>query len=452
MSSTPSQTSAQTAAPPASGIVAADEHLDPSLIRRAVIAASIGNAMEWYDFSVYAFFASYIATNFFSHGDSTSALLKTFVVFGAGFVARPLGAIVLGALGDHRGRKAALTITILLMGLGTGLIGVLPSYARIGIIAPALLMVGRLLQGFSAGGEIGGAAAYLVEHAPARERATWTSWLQASMGISNLLSAIIGFIITSTLSGSQIEHWAWRIPFLIGLLIVPIGYYTRSRLPETATFDAIAAEESQHSAWAPLKALVTQHLSRLLTGAVFSILWTVCVYALIIYLPTYYSKVVHFTSRQAFLASIVGNVVLVIGCVASGRAADRMGAQKVITWGTAIMLFLPLLALVALHHSHHVWTLLLVHAILCGNVSLFAGVAPSMLPRVFPAEVRASGMALSYNIASIFFAGFTPALMTWAVKGVSIYAPALWVMVAAVTCLLVLPTLFRQIHANQHLR
>lgn len=400
--------------------------------------------------SVYAFFATFIAANFFADGDSTAALLSTFVVFGVGFVARPLGAIVLGLYGDRIGRKAALTTTILLMGLGTLIIAVAPPYAAIGVAAPALLVLGRILQGFSAGGEIGGAAAYLVEHAPPSERGTYAAWLQASMGISNLMSAITGFTITSTMSTSTIHDWAWRLPFLIGLLIVPVGFYVRRRLPETEAFAQLSAEQGDESPLEPLKALFTTHLSRLLAGAVFSILWTVCVYALIIYLPTYYSTKgigLGFTSRDSFLASLVGNVVLVAGCVLAGRAADRLGAQRVLTWGVVAMLVVPLAALWWLHRQPTIPVLLAVHVILCANVSVFAGIAPSTLPRAFPAAVRSTGMALSYNIASIFFAGFTPALMTWATRSVSVYAPALWVTLAAITCLTVLPLLFRQIRS-----
>lgn len=270
------------------------------------------------------------------------------------------------------------------------------------------------------------------------------------MGISNLMSAIIGFSITSTMSTSTIHDWAWRLPFLIGLLIVPVGYYVRRRLPETEAFAQLSAEHGDESPLGPLKALCTTHLSRLLAGAVFSILWTVCVYALIIYLPTYYSTKgigLGFTSRDSFLASLVGNVVLVAGCVLAGRAADRLGAQRVLTWGVVTMLVVPLAALWWLHQQPTIPVLLAVHVILCANVSVFAGIAPSTLPRALPAAVRSTGMALSYNIASIFFAGFTPALMTWATRSVSVYAPALWVTLAAITCLAVLPLLFRQIRS-----
>lgn len=334
------------------------------------------------------------------------------------------------------------------MGLGVLIVAVAPPYAVLGAGAAFLLLLGRLLQGFSAGGEIGRAAAYLVEHAPADRRGLYASWLQASMAASNLMSAVIGFTITSLLTKQQIIDWAWRIPFVIGLLIIPIGFYVRQRLPETHAFEERAAQRAHEGASTPIKLLVTTHLGRLLAGAVFSILWTVCVYALTIYLPTYYSSPaigLGFSSRDAFLASLVGNIVMVAVCVFSGRLADTFGARRVITYGVVAMLFVPLAALSWVHAARSLPVLLIVHMILCANVAVFAGIAPSTLPRVYPAAIRSTGMALSYNIAAIFFAGFTPALMTWATKDISKLAPAIWVSLAALVCLVVLPVIFRYV-------
>ncbi|SDM39571.1 MFS transporter [Allokutzneria albata] len=179
-----------------------------------------------------------------------------------------------------------------------------------------------------------------------------------------------------------------------------------------------------------------------------SVLWTVCVYALVIYLPTYYrdpAAGLGFTSQQSFLASLVGNVVLVIGCIVAGRAADQFGPRRVLTWGASGLLVIPLLCLLLLHAVPSVPVLVVVHSVLCANVAAFVGVAPSTMPRVFPASVRTTGLALSYNVAAIFFAGFTPALLTWAIARFTVYAPALWVTLGVVACLASLPALFRHI-------
>ncbi|MGW0737692.1 MFS transporter [Streptomyces sp. NPDC002851] len=417
-----------------------------SVARRSVAAASVGNALEWYDFTVYAFFASYIAHNFFRNNDPTSALISTFVVFGAGFVARPLGAVVVGIYGDRHGRKAALMLSMATMGLGTLVLALTPPAAFIGIAAPVLLLVGRLLQGFSAGGEIGSAAAYLIEQAPPDRRARYAAWLQASMGMSNLIAAIVGVTITTLFSDSALDAWAWRIPFLIGLLIIPVGVYIRRRLPETDTFERHRAEQTTKRN--PLKRLLTEHPKAILTGFLFSVLWTVCVYALVIYAPTYYKDRavgLGFTAQQSFTASLVGNIVLVIGCLVAGRVADRLGGKAVIACSSLALLVLPLPCLMLLHAQPTMPVLVMVHALLCATVAAFVGVAPSTLPRAFPVAVRSTGLSLSYNIAAIFFAGFTPALMTWATARITVYAPALWVAIGSLACLCAVPALFRQI-------
>ncbi|MFF2300484.1 MFS transporter [Arthrobacter sp. NPDC058127] len=261
---------------------------DTSVGRRAVVAASFGNAMEWYDFSVYAFFATYIANNFFHENDPTTALINTFIVFGAGFVARPLGAVLIGMYGDRVGRKAALMLSIATIGLGTLVIAMAPPMVFIGIAAPLLLLVGRLFQGFSAGGEIGGAAAFMIEHAPKGRQGLYSSWLQASMGISNLISAVVGFTITSVFPASTVNEWAWRIPFILGLLIVPVGFYIRHKLPETGDFESRRAQST--GGRNPLVQLFAKHPRWLITAFLFSVMWTVCVYAFVIYLPTYYQS------------------------------------------------------------------------------------------------------------------------------------------------------------------
>ena len=252
--------------------------------RRAILAASAGNLLEWYDFSVYALFAIYIAANFFPHRDPGLDLVKAFLVFGLGFVIRPLGAVLIGVYGDRAGRKAALTFTILIMASGTLIIAAAPSYAAIGIGAPLLLLTGRILQGFSAGGEIGSATAFLVEHAPPTKRGRYTAWLQASMGMSNILGALVAFTITARLTAAEVAGWGWRIPFLVGLSIVPIGIYLRRTLDETPQFRAESEQRPRARGSAtPLVMVFRDHSQSLLVGMGISILWAVAVYVLLIY-------------------------------------------------------------------------------------------------------------------------------------------------------------------------
>ncbi|MET0454016.1 MAG: MFS transporter [Mycobacterium sp.] len=412
--------------------------------RKYLVAASIGNAIEWYDFSVYAFFASYIAGNFFVKGDPTQGLIATFLVFAAGFIARPIGSLVGGLVGDRSGRKAALMLSLVTMGAGLFVIAVAPPVTVIGVAAPILLLLGRLLQGFSVGAEIGGAASYLIEQAPEGKRAGYTSWLQATMGIANLMSAVIGLAITSTLPESAVTGWAWRIPFVFGLIIVPIALYIRSSLPES---EAFKAEGKTASAKQTLKILIVDNWRNLVAGCFFAVPWHLFIYCFVVFGPTYYhiATGLKFPSAQTFGASALGNVCLVIGCLAFGRLADRVGRMPVIMACAAVMVVLPLPCLVVLHAVPTLKVLLIVHSLLCLNVSALAGVAPSTLPAAFPATVRATGVSISFNVAAIVAAGFTPALLTWAIGSVSVYAPAILASTGAVICLAATPWLFTRI-------
>lgn len=415
----------------------------PEVTRKAVVASSFGNAMEWYDFSVYAFFATFISANFFRGADADTALIETFVLFGAGFVARPLGSIVLGLMGDRRGRKPALLVSLFTMAAGVLVIGATPSAAVIGLAAPVLLLVGRLLQGFSAGGELGSAASFLVENAPAGRRSGYAAWLQASMGISNLLAAVAGLAVTTFFPESVVTAWAWRLPFFFGLLLIPVGLYIRAQLPETTDF----REEQRASTRETLAVLFRENGTVLLAGFGFSILWNVAVYAFVIFGPTYYRVTdgLHFTSQQTFLASLVGNVFLVLGCVAAGRLADRVGRARMLAGGAVSLLVLPVLGLLLLHAVPTVPVMLVVHSVLCLSVAAFVGVAPSTLPQAFPAAARSTGVSLSYNVAAIGFAGFTPAILSWADRSLTVYAPALLVGASALVALACLPALMRHV-------
>jgi MHS family proline/betaine transporter-like MFS transporter len=413
------------------------KELDAAAGRRAVIAASAGNALEWYDFTVYALFAVYIGKNFFHNEDPAVQLMGSFLAFGLGFVVRPLGALILGSYADRVGRKAALMMTIMMMASGTLLIAVAPPYAAIGIGAPILIVFGRILQGFSAGGEVGGATAFLVEHAPPGKRGQYASWLQASMGISNLLGALVATVVTTTLSEDQVGSWGWRIPFVVGLGIAPVGLWMRRALDETPHFREEQERQSREGKKAaPLLDVVKKHPKELLAGIGISVLWAVAPYALIIYMPVYAHEHMGFTSSEAFLGGLVGNVFLIVGCVFAGTLSDRFGRLKMLRIGAGLMLVSVYPLMVWLAASHTQATLMAVDSLFCLLVSLFVGVAPAALSEIFPTAVRSSGMAISYNIAVTIFGGFAPAILTWITYTTHVdHAPALYVMAASVAAL-----------------
>jgi MFS transporter, MHS family, proline/betaine transporter len=416
---------------------------------RAIVATSIGNMLEWYDFTVYALFAGYIAGNFFPGDDKNTRLLKTFLVFGLGFVVRPLGAVLIGNYGDRAGRKAALTLTILLMAAGTGIIALSPTYAAIGIGAPLLLLLGRVLQGFSAGGEIGGATAYLLESAEPAQRGRVASWLEASMGMANILGALAAFSVTAVLSTSEVQAWGWRIPFIFGLTIAPVGLYLRRSLDET---DAFQAEERQraHAAKpkAPLLEIFRNHGRSLFVGFCVAVLWAVAVYVLMIYLPTYVQRAdtFGFSAAQAFGASLIGNIPFVIGCVWFGSWSDRFGRRRSLALSAALLFVAVLPLFLWLKADPTLPTLIIVQAIVCLLVASFVGVAPAALSEIFPTGVRSTGTSLVYNGAFTLFGGFAPMILTWLIQrsGGSIYSPAWYVMLAAGVALIAIPFLGRR--------
>jgi MFS transporter, MHS family, proline/betaine transporter len=413
---------------------------------RAIVATSIGNMLEWYDFTVFALFASYIAANFFPGDDATMRLLKTFLVFGLGFVVRPFGAILIGNFGDRAGRKAALTLTILLMAAGTGVIAFSPTYASIGVGAPLLLLLGRILQGFSAGGEVGGATAYLLESADPKERGRVASWLEASMGMANILGALAAFSVTAALDTGQVQSWGWRLPFILGLAIAPVGLYLRRSLDETDAFQAEALHRAEDkSRHAPLIELFRHHGRSLIVGFCVAVLWAVAVYVLMIFLPTYVQRpdTFNFSAKQAFGASLLGNIPFVIGCVWFGSLSDRIGRRLSLSISAALLLVLVLPLFLWLKAESTFLCLIIVQAIVCILVASFVGVAPAALSEIFPTGVRSTGTSLVYNGAFTLFGGFAPVILTYFTQrsGGSIYSPAWYVMLAAAVALIAIPFL-----------
>jgi MHS family proline/betaine transporter-like MFS transporter len=419
----------------------------PAVKTRAVVATSIGNMLEWYDFTVYALFARYLAANFFPGSDPGTQLVETFLFFGLGFVVRPLGAVLIGNYGDRAGRKAALTLTILLMAAGTGIIAFSPTYATIGMGAPLLLLLGRVLQGFSAGGEIGGATAYLLETADLEKRGRVASWLEASMGMANILGALTAFTVTAWLSKTEVQAWGWRIPFVFGLLIAPVGLYLRRSLDETEAFQAETERRGREQGRprAPLLQIFRNHGRSLFVGFCVAVLWAVAVYVLMIYLPTYVQRpdTFNFTAQQAFGASFIGNIPFVIGCVWFGALSDRIGRRRSLWVSAALLLLCVLPLFMWLKADPTLPTLIVVQCIVCILVASFVGIAPAALSEIFPTGVRSTGTSLAYNGAFTIFGGFAPMLLTWATQraGGSLYAPAWYVMLAAAVALIAIPAL-----------
>lgn len=401
--------------------------------RRAIIAATIGNGLEWFDFTVYSFFAVIIAKLFFPTGDDLTSFLLTVATFGVGFFMRPVGAIVLGVYADRVGRKAALTLTILLMALGTAIIGLAPTYQSIGLWAPALIVLARLIQGFSAGGEVGGATAFLIEHAPDAERGAYASWQQASQGISFMLGAAMGALVTNGLDQAQIDAWGWRIPFLFGLLIGPVGMYIRSHLEEPPEFEARQVERRASKVkFSPLSQVLRDHPREVLAGLGVTILWTVCTYVLVFYMPSYAKQQLGLPLGATFQSTAICGAIILVLCPLMGMLSDRVGRKRMLSVVALLILALAYPLFHWLNVSPTTSTLLQVQIVLGILLAAFTGPAPAVLAEQFPTEVRSTGLSLAYNFAVTIFGGFAPLIVTWLIESThNKLAPAFYVIAAA---------------------
>jgi len=371
---------------------------------KLVLATSLGNALEWFDISVYAYFAVYLAKAFFPTDDPTTSLLLTFGTFALTFLARPIGGILLGTYADRYGRKASLLLSIAMMTVGTLAVGCMPTFDKIGVLAPLLVIVARLVQGFSAGGEFGSSTAFLVEHVPGR-RGFVASWQFASQGISSLLGSGFGLLLSSTMSGADLQSWGWRIPFLFGVLIGPIGLYIRNNI-EDATPPPAAKHDS------PVRTVfMTQKFPVLLAVGV--IATATSVNYLIIYMPTYVVKTLHLSPTIGYLAAFAAAVAAITLNPVAGFISDRVGRTPYIIAAGVVLLFaiFPVYLLLSGKPSA---TVIVLAVLLLGSLkALYLGAAAALMSELFPATTRATGLGLSYNIGVTAFGGSGPAIVTW---------------------------------------
>jgi MHS family proline/betaine transporter-like MFS transporter len=397
--------------------------------RKAVISSSIGAALEWFDIIVYASFAIVIAENFFPEGDNTLGLILTFATFAISYLVRPLGGMLIGGYGDRHGRKKALTLTLLLMMVGTLLMAAAPTYSAVGAWAGVIILVSRLVQGFSAGGEFGSATTFLVETAPHR-KAYYASWQVAAQGISMFLASAFGYVLFNQLSKQDLYSWGWRIPFILGCLIGPVGLYIRARLSETQEF----AESTAHET--PIRATLTEHIGRVLTGSACVGVATISVY-LILFMPTYAVKNLGVPASAAYLGGVVAGVVTMVGVPLVGRLADRVGPAKVMFWAAigALVLAWPLFAVVIA--SPTVPVLIVAIGVLGVIMAFYFGPLPALLTVLFPRDVRATGVSVAYNVGVTVMGGIAPLVLTWLIGLTgSLSAPSFYYMAVAVISLL----------------
>jgi MFS transporter, MHS family, proline/betaine transporter len=387
---------------------------DPPMRRRIVIASTIGNALEWFDFTVFGLFVGVIGRLYFPAGDASSSVLLAFATFGVAFVARPIGGVVLGGYADRFGRKRALVLMIIMMALGTGLMGVLPTYSAIGVAAPIMILVARLIQGFSAGGEFGSASTLLIEFATPGRRGLYASWQMVSQSLAFALAASFAYGLGKGLSPAAFESWGWRAPFIAGLLIGPIGVYLRQRCEESPEFrDYLAQKQGQRNT--PLRNVVTKHPRELTVAFCIIAVGTAITYVNSIFLPSFAARELKLNLADAQLGLLVVSVGAAIIIPLSGALSDRIGRRNFVAATLivySVLFYVLMERLVAAPSRATLWQLQSV-GLLFG---LMAGPAPAMLTEIFPVGYRSTGASLSYNLAVMLFGGAAPFINAWLVR------------------------------------
>lgn len=400
---------------------------------RALAAASIGNFVEWYDFAVYSYSATAIAHAFFPASAGSTALLSTFAVFGVTFLLRPLGGVVLGRLGDRVGRRPVLALTVLLMGLATTLMGLIPSFATIGVAAPVLLIVLRLAQGFFGGGEFSGASTYLVEYAPPNHRGRWATLSMATGVFPFAVAGLVSLALASGMSGDGYLSYGWRIPFLVALPLAAAGVYLRLRIDETPLFRRM--QRTGQVAAAPMRTVLRDYRKPVLLVFAVSSLNAVGSYTVTSYMPTFLSSYARMSPPTALLASSAAIVVLAGLLPLSGSLGDRIGRRPLILAGTIgiIALCIPgyLIAGRGTVPLAFLGQLLMIVPLVG-----IAGVLGPVMCELFPTQVRYSGSALAYNVAYALFGGTAPFIAAYLIgRTGTALAPAFYMIFFALLCL-----------------
>jgi len=373
-------------------------------VTKLIVATSVGNALEWFDISVYGYFAVYISKAFFPSNDPTTSLLLTFGTFGLSYLARPIGGLLLGTYADRYGRKASLMISIVMMTCATLAVALMPTFASIGVLAPLLVIAARLVQGFSAGGEFGSSTAFLVEHMPGR-RGFVASWQFASQGLSGLLGSGFGALLSSTMSAADLQSWGWRLPFFFGVLIGPIGIYIRNHVEDAAA--PPAGEQDT-----PIRTVFMEQKFRVLL-AIGALAISTAVNYLIVYMPTYVVKTLNLSPTIGFLAALAAGVSVTLLTPIAGAISDRLGRTTHMI-AIAVVLLATIFPLFLLLTGKPTPLVIILAVLLLGTLkSLYYGPLAALMSELFPAATRATGLGLSYNIGVTAFGGMGPAIMTW---------------------------------------
>jgi MFS family permease len=398
----------------------------------AVVRVSLGNFLEMYDFMVFGYYAAAIGRAFFPTQNEYASLMLSFMTFGTGYLMRPLGAVVLGAYIDHHGRRKGLLLTLFLMAVGTLSIGVMPGYARIGLFAPLLIVAGRLLQGLSAGVEVGGASVYLSEIATPGRKGFFVAWQSGSQQIAVVFAAILGLILSSKLRPEQMAGWGWRVPLLIGSMLIPFLLLLRRSLAETDDFKARKRHPHAGEIW---RSMVT-NWRLVILGMMLTLTTTVTFYLITAYMPTYGTSVLHLSAAASMLVTLCVGVSNLCWLPLMGALSDRIGRRPLLLLFSAIAMLTPYPVLLWLVGVPSFERLLVVALWLSMIFGSYNGAMVVFLTEIMPADVRVSGFSVSYSLATGIFGGFTPAVSTWLIHETGNSAmPGVWMAFAGLMSL-----------------
>ena len=433
----------------------AEKVIDPAQSRRALIAGSVGNFIEWYEFGVYGFLATIIAANFFSTGDGSGleALIKTYASFALAFFFRPVGAALFGRIGDRVGRRPTLILVLLLMSGATTCIGLLPTYATVGIAAPILLTLIRIVQGLSAGGEFGGAVSVMTEFAPPGKRGFFGSWQSFTVALGLLFGASVSAVLATVLSAEQLNAWGWRIPFLLALPMGLVALWLRLKLEETPSFQRVDTVDAAAAAAPVTKPTAGETAKVILLGIGRLMGWSAAGYTFLVVIPSYLQTSLNATFAQALIATVLANVGFASTILPAGKISDRVGRRPVMLTGTILIVAFALPLLNTLQNPDISMVLKGLGVFIAGAiVGMIAGPGPAMLSEMFPTTVRYTGLGLAYSLSNAVFSGSAGLIITALISVTSnLDIPAYYVMIVGAVSAVALFTLRNDAH-HQALR
>ena len=381
------------------------------MLRRVILGSVIGNGLEWFDFVSYGYFASMISDTFFP---GSYHLVLTWATFAIGFVVRPVGGILLGAYADRYGRTNSLALLIVMMAFGTLTLGLTPSYATIGLLAPFIVVIGRIVQGISIGGEYGNATALLVECAPSGRKLLYGSFQMSSQALGRVIAAGCALFVITALPQGAAADGAWRIPFIIGALVGPFGFWVRYRMTESPEYKALQARTSVTTA--PVRDVLASYWPSVVCAMGLTVIGTSLTYVWNTYLPVYVVHQLHLPLWQDLLGVMVTSGIDIVICAVGGMLADRFGGYRTFFLFTAISVSIsyPLLAFVVANPGFA--RLMIAQLLVLTVMGLLQGTGPGLQASLFPAAVRSTGMALSYNLSVTIFGGFSPLTLSWLIR------------------------------------